>query len=107
MAGVICFRWTNALLRGETMNRILLGFLCLAMSLPAVSVAQGSASLDSAMQIHGSGDSPFTVVRSVEGKIAEIKADHHVIVIEDKRGKRFEFRIDDKTKFKADRRTEL
>jgi hypothetical protein len=50
---------------------------------------------------------PYLVTRSLEGKIAEIKAEQHLVVIEDKNGKRFEVKLNDKTKFKADKKTEF
>ncbi len=49
---------------------------------------------------------PFMVTRQVDGKIAEINAAQHLVVIEDKNGKRVSFKLDNKTKLKADKKTE-
>ncbi len=85
------------------MNRIMLCALSLAVALPAVSLlAQGSGSLD-----YPDNPSAYMVIRLFEGKIAEINPARHIVVVEDNSGKRFEFKIGDKTKFRADKKTEL
>ncbi len=79
------------------LNKI--GTLLLVVLLPAAVFAQGSGSTR--------GRSPFGVTRAVTGTIAEINADDGLLVVEDKKGRGYKFRIDSGTKFKADKKTEL
>ncbi len=94
------------------MNRFALCFLFLALALPAVSFAQGSGGRTVPSRPIGditddrSGPRPFAVTRTVTGKINEINAEKHLIIVEDKNGKRLEFKLDDKTRFRADKKTE-
>ena len=96
------------------MTRILFYALLIIVALPAAALAQGSgaeverpaspsrnAELDRA-------DQPFIVYRSMTGKIVEVNAEERVIVVEEKEGgKRYQFRLDRKTKLKADKQTLL
>lgn len=93
------------------MKRIQLAALLFAIAFPALAMAQGSGS-----GIHPpshtehplpTNEAPFEVTRSFEGKILEIRLDSHVLVVEDKDGKRAGFQVDDQTAFKADKKTEL
>lgn len=91
------------------MNRTILRSLCLVLMLPGVSLAQGSGihrAPDPTGVRDSLGPAPFMVTREVDGKIAEINAAQHLVVIEDKNGKRLSFKLDDKTKLKADKKTE-
>ncbi len=93
------------------MNRVAFATLFLAMALPATALAQGSGSTGLAVpnRVGNYPDNPqrpFLVTGALEGKVAEIRSDQHLIIIEDKNGKRLQFRLDEKTKFRADKRTE-
>ncbi len=93
------------------MKRFALGTLVLVLALPAVFFAQGSGGRTTPSPVGGvtdatSGPNPYLVTRSLTGKIAEINSEKHLIVIEDKSGKRLEFKLEDKTRFKADKKTE-
>ena len=93
------------------MNRVAFATLFLAMALPATALAQGSGSTGPAVpnRVGNYGDNPqppFLVTGALEGKVAEIRSDQRLIIIEDKNGKRLQFRLDEKTKFRADKRTE-
>jgi len=92
------------------MNRTIVSSLCLTLVLPGVLLAQGSGSIHRMPDPAGVGGSlgpaPFMVTRQVDGKIAEVNAAQHLVVIEDKNGKRVSFKLDDKTKLKADKKTE-
>jgi hypothetical protein len=63
----------------------------------------GSADTDS------DADSAFTVTRTLAGKILWVKKDVHdtLIVVEDSQGRRGVFTVNQKTRFRADRKTEL
>ena len=50
---------------------------------------------------------PFAVLSSFAGKISEIGLDSHLLVVEDRDGKSVRFEIGDRTKFKADKKTEF
>ena len=80
-----------------------IGTLLLVVLLPAAALAQGSGST------RGQPDtrSAFAVTRAVTGTIAEINADDGLLVVEDKKDRRYEFRVDSGRKFKADKKTEL
>lgn len=85
-----------------------------AASMTATAWAQGSGTVRSApaQQVGAVADSgpdfPFTVTRSVKGKISGIKKDERstVIIFEDNQGKRGELKLNSKTRFKADKKTE-
>ena len=85
-----------------------IGTLLLVVLLPAAAMAQGSGSTrgqPDSRSARGQLDSrsAFAVTRTVKGTIAEINADDGLLVVEDKKGRRYEFRVDDETKFKADK----
>ncbi len=94
------------------MKRISFLTLMLAMALPIMALAQGSGTAPPPSINRGMIDapttSPFAVTRTVTGKVAELNAEKHLVVIEDdKTGKRIEFKVDSKTKYAADKHTEF
>lgn len=80
--------------------------LLLVLFLPAVALAQGSGSTGS-RPTYGSSSPAYAVTRSVKGTVTTIEADRGLIVVEDKNGKMHEFKVDNKTKYKAEKKTEL
>jgi hypothetical protein len=92
----------------------LCSILLLAASMTVIAWAQGSGSTRQAptTSTGRSGDFgtdlPFMVTRIVKGKIAEIKKDDHgtVVIVEDSTGKLGRLKLDKKTHFKADKKTE-
>jgi len=108
------------------MNRNLITGLFLALALPASLIAQfgGPRGPGGGGQGGGPGvstqpspsDRPgpdmgrmpdYASTRSMDGNLAAIDADQRLIAVEDKSGKRYKVRLDDKTKYKADKKTEL
>ncbi len=77
-------------------------FICL---LSTAAYAQGSGS--SGAISSASAERPFAVTRTVTGKVTEIRIAGKLIVIADHKGKKYELRIDGKTKFRADEKTEF
>ncbi len=82
------------------------------MSFPTFLFAQGSGSTaprprasDSSLDYPS--ETPFAVTRSVSGKILQVDTKGNTIVVEDAKGKRYQFKIQADTKFKADKKTEL
>lgn len=80
--------------------------LLLVLFLPAVALAQGSGSTGS-RPTYGSSSPAYAVTRSVKGTVTTIEADRGLIVVKDKNGKMYEFKVDNKTKYKAEKKTEL
>ena len=80
--------------------------LLLVLFLPAVALAQGSGSTRS-RPTYGSSSPAFVVLRIVKGTVTTIEADRGLIVVKDKKGKMHEFKVDNKTKYKAEKKTEL
>jgi hypothetical protein len=84
--------------------------LLLILALPVGALAQGSGSTGPATGhevTDAAPERPFMVTRSVEGKVTKIDAQNQFIVIEDNKGKRLEFKLGDKLKLKADKKTEF
>ncbi len=81
------------------------------MSLPTILFAQGSGStapppgMDTRLDYPS--ETPFAVTRSVSGKILRVDTKEKTIVVEDAKGKHYQFKIQADTKFKADKKTEL
>lgn len=87
--------------------RKLIALLIVLVS-PVLTLAQGSGSEPRQPQPYGSDSPPpFEVTRSFVGKILDIHADAHTLVVEDKSGKKVQFSVDQHTEFKADKKTEL
>lgn len=96
------------------MKSIRLAALLSFLVFPALALAQGSGSerpptvqpptTDSRLPTNSTD---FEVRRSFAGKISDIRLDSHLLVVEDKDGKRVGFKVDDQTEFKADKKTEL
>ena len=77
---------------------------------PLMTLAQGSGHERPPTSQPGSlpaNEAPFEVTKSFEGTILEIQLDARVVVVGDKDGKRERFKVDDRTAFKADKKTEL
>lgn len=92
------------------MRRIAIGTLMFIFALPIASLAQGSGSSGPPPSPSSIGDwnqGSFDVTRSVKGKIVEVAKDKQTVTVEDKTGKRFAVKVGEKTKFKADKKTEL
>jgi hypothetical protein len=92
----------------------LCSILLLAASVTVIAWAQGSGSTRQPSAA-GTGrspdigtDLPFMVTRILKGKIAEITKDDNgvVVVVEDSTGKLGRLKLDKKTHFKADKKTE-
>jgi len=79
-------------------------------SMAALAGAQGSgnAPLAELGSADSSADSPFLVTRTLAGKLLWIKKDQHetLIVVEDGQGRRGVLTINQKTRFRADKKTE-
>ena len=88
------------------MNRLAFTTLFLAIALPATALAQGSGTGAAPNGTIDSPEHPFLVTRTFEGKVAEIRSDQHLIIVEDRSAKRLQFKLDEKTKFLADKNTE-
>jgi hypothetical protein len=84
--------------------------LLVAASLAGPAAAQGSgnAPLAELGNADSSSDWPFLVTRTLAGKILWIKKDVHetLIVVEDGQGRRGVFTVNQKSRFKADKKTE-
>jgi hypothetical protein len=84
--------------------------LLAAASITALARGQGSgnAPLAELGSADGNSDSPFTVTRTLAGKILWVKKDAHetLIVVEDSQGRRGVFTVNQKTRFRADKKTE-
>jgi hypothetical protein len=91
------------------MNRFYTMLLVTA-SMAGLAVAQGSgnAPLGELGSADTNSDSPFLVTRTLAGKILRITKDAHetLIVVEDGQGRRGVFTINQKSRFKADKKTE-
>ncbi len=66
----------------------------------SLAFAQGSGSTGGSVAPKGSiaSTDDFKVTRSLEGKIAEIKSDEKLVVIENKKGERYNLKFTDETK---------
>lgn len=91
--------------------------LCLivlaASSAATIGWAQGSRAVSSESVAHQidndvGPDMPFAVTRIAKGKIMSVNKEDHgtVVVFEDSNGKRGALRLNSKTRFKADKKTE-
>ena len=91
------------------MNR-LYTMLLLAAFMAGLAVAQGSgnAPLGELGRADTDSDWPFLVTRTLAGKILWIKKDKHetLIVVEDGQGRRGVFTVNQKSRLKADKKTE-
>lgn len=72
-------------------------------------MAQGSGS--TAPPPSGGGgaslDIPFQVTRILDGKVASVDAERRILIVEDKKGKKSEFRLNSRSRIKADKKTEF
>ncbi|MBI1941257.1 MAG: hypothetical protein HYS33_07095 [Acidobacteria bacterium] len=92
------------------MKRMAIGTLMFILVLPIATLAQGSGSSAPPSSPRSVGEwdkTSFAVTRTVKGKIVKVTDDKQFIVVEDKNGKRVAVRVGEKTKFKADKKTEL
>jgi hypothetical protein len=84
--------------------------LPVAAAMMATAWAQGSGNVPLAEMgtADSSSDWPFQVTRTVTGNVLWVKNDGDIalIVVEDNRGKRAVFTVNQKTRFKADKKTE-
>ncbi len=80
-------------------------FAFLFVLLSTAALAQGSGSTGSLSTARA--ERPFAVTRIVLGKVAAIRVNDKLIVIEDSKGKKYEIKTDGKTKFRADDKTEF
>ena len=84
--------------------------LLVAVSMAGVAAAQGSgnAPLGELGRADSDSDWPFLVTRTLAGKILWVKKDAHetLIVVEDSQGRRGVFTVNQKSRFKADKKTE-
>ena len=84
--------------------------LLVAASMTGLAWAQGSgnAPLAELGSADTDSDSPFTVTRTLAGKILWVKKDAHetLIVVEDSQGRRGVFTVNQKTRFRSDKNTE-
>ena len=75
--------------------------------LPAAALAQGSGSTGvPSTGGYSTGGSSFAVTRSVTGKVEKIAKDGFVL-LDAKSGESFAVKVNEKTKYKADKKTEL
>jgi hypothetical protein len=85
--------------------------LLMATCMAGLAVAQGSgnASLAELGTADSNSDSPFLVTRTLAGKVLRVTKDGRetLIVVEDSQGRRGVFTVNQKSKFKADKNTEL
>lgn len=92
------------------MTRLLLILLLTVLQTGLAAQGSGNAPLAELGEADSRSDSafPFLVTRTVAGKILWIKTDHSatLIVVEDGRGRRGVFTINQKTRFKGDKKTE-
>ncbi len=92
------------------MKHLLLSLTFLFFALPAVVMAQGSGSTAEPPTPRSSGvediATPFIVTRSVTAKIVEIDVEKGIFVVEHE-GKLVNVKVDKKTRFKADKKSEL
>ncbi len=98
------------------MKRIDIATFVLFLALPLAGFAQGSGTMNpprpntsgrDAVSEDASGRRPFMVTQSAKVRILDVNADQHLLVVEDEKGERHELKVDSKTKFKADKKTEL
>jgi hypothetical protein len=81
------------------------GLLLFVALLATIALAQGSGSSGGIASARG--ERPFAVTKTVTGKVTAIKAAEGMIVIEDAKGRKYEVKVDRKTKFSADAKSEL
>ncbi|HZS09224.1 MAG TPA: hypothetical protein VFD58_30605 [Blastocatellia bacterium] len=81
------------------------GLLTFVMLLAPAACAQGSGS--SAGISTARAERPFAVTKTVTGKVAEVKASEMTMIVEDGKGKKYELKVDKKTKFSADAKAEM
>jgi hypothetical protein len=79
-----------------------------SMTAPGWAQGSGNAPLAELGSSDGNSDSPFLVTRTVAGKILWIKKDRDetLIVVEDSQGRRGVLTVNQKTRFRADKKTE-
>ncbi|MFN7947179.1 MAG: glycosyltransferase 87 family protein [Blastocatellia bacterium] len=97
LLGIIEFRRTLKM-------KHVFGSLLFLMLLSTAAFAQGSGSSGGIASARA--ERPFAVTKTVMGKITEVKASGMLVIIEDSRGKKYEVKIDRKTKFSADAKSE-
>jgi hypothetical protein len=82
----------------------------IALFVAGLAAAQGSgnAPLSELGTADSSSDSPFLVTRTLAGKVLRVTKDGRetLIVVEDSQGRRGVFTINQKSRFKADKKTE-
>ena len=83
--------------------KMLLTMLLLAV--PHLVFAQGSGT--PRIGASSRGDFPHNVTRSVKGIIMDINLEQGLVLVQDKDGERVVAKVDERTKFKADKKTEL
>lgn len=82
------------------------------LALPLGALAQGSGSVAPPRSMQPDSHSkyperPFVVTRTIKGKVTKIDAHKRFIIVEDKKGKKHEFKLGKKLKLKAGKRTEF
>jgi alpha-1,6-mannosyltransferase len=70
--------------------------------LPSAAHAQGSGSLGAAPGALAGGPGAFTVTMSFSGTVADVTSDPKTITVQDKKGKRHQFKVNDATTFTKD-----
>jgi hypothetical protein len=96
------------------MNRIHLAGLVLVLVLPWAAFAQGSGSMHPPSPNPSASGTiedttrlqPFAVTQSARVKIIDVKADQHLLIVEDQDGRHHDLKVDSKTRFKPERKTD-
>ncbi|MCI0404352.1 MAG: hypothetical protein L0212_12680 [Acidobacteria bacterium] len=92
------------------MNRKTVFTLAVTLLLSTLAFAQGSGSAPSGgappSRIPPS-EAAFSVTSSVKGTIASLELEERRLVVEDKKGQRVALKLNDNTRYKADKKTEL
>lgn len=78
--------------------------LLFLMLLSTAAFAQGSGSSGGIASARA--ERPFAITKTVMGKITEIKSSDRLVIVQDSKGKKYEVKIDQKTKFSADAKAE-
>jgi len=97
------------------MNHIHVASLVLVLALPGAAFAQGSGSMHPPSPNPSASGSiedtprlqPFAVTQSAKVRIVDIKADQHLLIVEDQDGRRHDLKVDSKTRFKPQKKTDL
>jgi hypothetical protein len=101
--GTLALLGMNEFRRTQKMKHVF-GSLLFLMLLSTAAFAQGSGSSSGIASARA--ERPFAVTKTVLGKITEVKASGLLVIIEDSKGKKYEVRIDRKTKFSAEAKSE-